>query len=84
MAGAIVLCTGTGPVAVAVDRNGQPVERPHVCPDCVFTAMAGLAAPLSLTEWQVQPRKMHVVDVARNAASAQPVRPKARGPPQIL
>jgi hypothetical protein len=84
MAGSIVLCTGTGPVAVAVDRDGQPIERPHVCPDCVFTAMAGLAAPLSLTEWQVQPRKMHVAEVARVAVSARQVTPQARGPPRIL
>ncbi len=35
--GAMVICTGTGPVSVLVDREGQPVERAPICPDCAFS-----------------------------------------------
>jgi hypothetical protein len=44
-AGVIVICTGTGPLSVAVGADGLPVESPHVCPDC---ALAALAAVLSV------------------------------------
>ncbi|TDE39546.1 hypothetical protein [Antarcticimicrobium sediminis] len=44
-AGQIVLCTGTGPVAVYVDEDGQPIGRPHICPDCALHLLAAIAAP---------------------------------------
>lgn len=31
--GQMVLCTGTGPVVVYVDQDGQPTKAPHYCPD---------------------------------------------------
>lgn len=33
--GAMVICTGTGPVTVLIDENGQPTGRVHICPDCI-------------------------------------------------
>lgn len=29
----IVLCTGTGPMAIYVDAEGKPTHAPHICPD---------------------------------------------------
>jgi len=50
-AGVIVICTGTGPLSVAVGADGLPVESPHVCPDCalaaVLSVMAGATALLA-------------------------------------
>lgn len=43
--GQIVLCTGTGPVSVYVDDNGQPTAPPHICPDCALHLLAAVAAP---------------------------------------
>jgi len=43
--GQIVLCTGTGPLTVYVDEDGQPVGRPHICPDCALHVFAAIAAP---------------------------------------
>ncbi|WP_193140594.1 hypothetical protein [Meridianimarinicoccus sp. MJW13] len=84
VAGTVVLCTGTGPVAVTVDRDGQPVSRPHVCPDCVMSAMAGLAAPLVLTARQVQPRQLVFTQAQTRAEAAPLIAHRARGPPRIL
>ena len=39
-AGAMVICTGSGPVTVLVDGNGQPTGAAHVCPDCVLGLFA--------------------------------------------
>ena len=33
--GQVILCTGTGPVTVYVDENGEPTGTPHICPDCI-------------------------------------------------
>lgn len=37
-AGAIILCTGHGTVLVYLDATGDPIEAPHLCPDCVLQA----------------------------------------------
>lgn len=44
-AGQIVLCTGTGPLAVYVDDEGQPTGPPHICPDCALHLLDAFAAP---------------------------------------
>lgn len=41
-AGAMVLCTGTGPVTVYMDEDGQPTRPPHVCPECVMNLVAAV------------------------------------------
>lgn len=35
-AGSIVLCTGSGPVSVAIGADGEPVGLMPICPDCAF------------------------------------------------
>ncbi|KIC35627.1 hypothetical protein RA26_16985 [Leisingera sp. ANG-M7] len=53
-AGQMVICTGTGPVTIYVDSEGQPAKPPHNCPDCVMHVLdavvqpAGLALPVLL------------------------------------
>ncbi len=37
--GSVVLCTGSGPVAVQVDAEGQPVGPVHICPDCALSLL---------------------------------------------
>ena len=44
-AGQMVLCTGTGQATVFVDEDGQPVEPPHHCPDCVLHLAEALLPP---------------------------------------
>lgn len=42
-AGSIVLCTGTGPVTILTDAEGQPLAPAHVCPDCTLSLIATVA-----------------------------------------
>lgn len=47
-AGSVVLCTGTGPVTILIDAEGQPIGHAHVCPDCTLSLIVtvGHASPL--------------------------------------
>ncbi len=47
--GQIVICTGTGLMAVFVDADGQPVDNPEPCPDCMIVSI------LALIDADVQP-----------------------------
>ncbi|WP_240931831.1 hypothetical protein [Parasedimentitalea denitrificans] len=33
--GQVVICSGTGPVVIYVDADGQPARAPGNCPDCI-------------------------------------------------
>jgi len=47
-AGQIVICAGTGPVVIYVDKDGQPTHAPHFCPDCVMHLLDAIAGPQDL------------------------------------
>jgi hypothetical protein len=40
--GQMVLCTGTGPMAVYVDAKKQPTSAPHICPECALNVLFAL------------------------------------------
>ncbi|WP_170417933.1 hypothetical protein [Ruegeria atlantica] len=40
--GHMVLCTGTGPVVVYMDAEGQPTRAPHFCPDYALTLLGAV------------------------------------------
>lgn len=42
-AGQIVICTGTGPVLITIDENGEPSESPRICPDTGQALLAAVA-----------------------------------------
>ncbi|WP_260088092.1 DUF2946 family protein [Phaeobacter inhibens] len=81
--GQMVICTGTGPVMVYIDSDGQPVSPPMDCPECLtFVADLGLALPV--LEHSTLPQKLprdltqrtEILPVVRLAAFA-------RGPPEL-
>ncbi|TNF19700.1 MAG: hypothetical protein EP318_13825 [Rhodobacteraceae bacterium] len=39
----IILCTGSGPIMVAVDENGEPTGRAHICPEFTLSLFVALA-----------------------------------------
>ena len=80
-AGEVVLCTGTGPIAIQVDSEGKPVGPPHICPDCAMSLFLMADAPMALPR-RAEPtgRRLAVVR-ARVAAGAGHLPAMARGPP---
>lgn len=42
--GQIEICIGAEIVKVYVDRDGQPTQAPHICPDCVLSFAEGAPA----------------------------------------
>ncbi|WP_170761852.1 hypothetical protein [Ruegeria lacuscaerulensis] len=41
--GQMVLCTGTGPVVVYMDSEGQPAQAPHFCPDYALSLLGAVS-----------------------------------------
>lgn len=79
--GQIVLCTGTGPVTVYVDDEGQPTRPPHHCPDCVIHLLVALEGPEQQRLAPQAPDRAPA-PAAANAPMAQTTaRATARGPP---
>jgi hypothetical protein len=81
--GQVDLCTGSGPVMVHVDAEGQPTHAPHFCPDRALALLgAVLSAPphLSPPPGRVSPRPG-----IRSSEQIIPVvsTPSARAPPLV-
>lgn len=82
--GEIVLCTGTGPISVLVDKDGQPVGPPHICPDCALSIFAFHEEPPVLF---MRPSGRVVtlrIDTGRSGAAGGTVPAIARGPPVLF
>jgi len=81
--GQMVICTGTGPVTIYVDSEGQPTGPPHYCPDCIMhlldaSAPASWGAPApadfaSLTPFLVPAAGRHASFVSGAFARGPPV-----------
>lgn len=81
--GWMVICTGTGPLQVAIDAEGNPVDTPHICPDCMLGLMAASAdvaqaGPRSLC---VHPVHVHETAVPEMSRAWRPTH--ARAPPSM-
>lgn len=82
--GQMVLCTGTGPQAVWVDAEGQPVDVPHLCPDCVLGLFAGYLSPVAPPLLR-QAERLDYALLARAAYAPSPlIVPQARDPPRLV
>ena len=80
----MVICTGTGPVHILVDENGQPTGGVMICPDYALAFFADLdvATPdiKRIDVWHAQWRGHTSVLAAEQAVPlSQP-----RGPPVFL
>jgi hypothetical protein len=81
MAGSVILCTGTGAVAVAVDAEGNPVGPVHLCPDCVLSLLAATPVPVELSAPPLRLLgALAALSPPRAAALAAP-EAQSRGPP---
>lgn len=79
--GQMVICTGTGPMVVYVDAEGQPTEAPQICPEATMQ----LPTAGGLTLAAAPQRLLWSAPVASLAPrAAQPARltlPPVRAPP---
>lgn len=83
-AGFMELCTGTGPVMVAIDENGEPTGASHICPEFSLMLQDVLggadATPVALrfTSTRIQQEQ------PQTHASVARLTPSARGPPGLV
>ena len=80
-AGAMVLCTGSGPVTVFYDENGEPIGPSHLCPDCALSVVAGLAAPVVLPAPATRIQTLNAADTLPLLRTVHRVVEQARAPP---
>ncbi|WP_170362547.1 MULTISPECIES: hypothetical protein [Ruegeria] len=82
--GQMVLCTGTGPVVVYMDAEGQPTQPPHFCPEYALTLLGAVVVPaaaMPVAPEQVQPAPLR--KAGNLVALPVPFRP-ARAPPVVI
>lgn len=80
-AGQMELCTGSGVVIVTLDENGDPVGRPHICPDYALHLLSAVVppdAPVLRLPVRPDPRPDRV---ARTSPAPVRLLPGARAPP---
>ena len=75
------LCTGSGPVMVHLDANGQPTAPPHYCPDGALALLQLLALERPAPVFRAQVARM-AQPLPDWRAPSRPQGPaRARGPP---
>ncbi|NSY38329.1 hypothetical protein GKC28_08690 [Leisingera sp. ANG59] len=83
-AGRMVICTGTGPVTVYVDSEGQPAKPPHNCPDCVMHVLDAVAQPAGLVLSAAACSEVTAGQQAALASAQDVLRATARAPPAAV
>lgn len=84
VAGEIILCTGDGPMTVAVNERGEPVGPVLICPDMALGLLAAVSAPMPQSSRPEGVTRMQApADLARPASQAAPM-PRSRGPPILI
>jgi hypothetical protein len=80
----LVLCTGAGSVTVLLDAEGKPTGQVHICPDCIFSALAGVIPPVSLDVWTPQTSQIYT-PATKTTFRVSAVTPFcARAPPETV
>ena len=82
--GTVVICTGTGPVHILVDENGQPTGNTMICPDYAVAFFAEAeGGQVEIRRFEVWSTVAYVMpSVTGVVVVSAPVR--ARGPPAIV
>ncbi len=76
-----VICTGQGPVMIALGPDGEPVAPPHYCPDGALALLAAVALPVPEVRRIEGMQALVPVLVTTRDAGRSVVTPQARGPP---
>lgn len=82
--GTMEICTGTGPIHVLVDENGQPTGGVMICPDYALAFFADVWLPVPsaprVDVWQA----LWISRTNALATATARVLAQARGPPTFL
>ncbi len=79
--GQMVLCTGTGPIAVFTDASGQPTNAPHICPDSALNIIVAGPAPRLIAPARIITFDLPVPRAARLDPALPYLAALSRGPP---
>ena len=79
--GEIVLCTGTGPVMVLVDSEGNPTGPAHYCPDGAMSLMLAITPAVAMPVLLGFGRYLELVPVVAHLGGLELPHAQARGPP---
>ncbi|MBB94403.1 MAG: hypothetical protein CML68_07365 [Rhodobacteraceae bacterium] len=79
--GLVQLCTGSGPVMVQVDADGQPVDAPHYCPEGALSLLQAVAFAPPLDAVPARLVLLDIPPVDWSAPSHQRLAARARAPP---
>lgn len=79
--GQMVLCTGTGPVAVYMDADGQPTSAPHICPDSALNVVVAEPASHVVAPARIVQFHLSTAVIARRAPASHHPAPPSRAPP---
>ena len=83
IAGEMVICTGSIMVTVAVDEDGQPVEKALICPDMALSLISALGdAPVVAPLRSARPADLPLTAATLRGAEAPAA--QARGPPLAI
>jgi len=82
--GQAILCTGSGPVAILVDAEGQPTGQTHICPDCAFSILDSVIppsiAPIRLSQSAIS----RTIEIESETLPSAPAAFAARAPPEMV
>lgn len=82
--GQMEICTGTGPVMVYVDADGQPTQAPHYCPDFALTLLSALAVADITAPRGPDGVPVHDASGHAQVLTAVVLRASARAPPVLI
>jgi hypothetical protein len=82
--GQAILCTGSGPVTILVDAEGQPTGQTHICPDCAFSVLDSVIPPSIVPIRLSQSTVNHVIDIEIEILRSAPTAFAARAPPEVV
>ncbi|PCJ08223.1 MAG: hypothetical protein COB16_07740 [Rhodobacteraceae bacterium] len=80
-AGQMVICSGSGPMVIYVDSDGQPARAPYDCPDCISMSVDALTPPLQHRQVAPVPLRTTALRAEIWVQSRMPIRATARAPP---
>ncbi len=81
--GQMVICSGTGPVVIYVDADGQPARVPGDCPDCMPLSLDALAPPQQLQIILPRPQGREPAAAPLRIQTRLRLRACARAPPFV-